>query len=210
MILEACVETLEQAIRAERLGAHRVELCSRLDLDGLTPDLELAQKVRDAISIPIHVMIRPFPRVIPDVYLYDDPEKDEILKSIDVFKTIGMQGFVVGVLDQNLNPDLKTLTLLAKASEGYNLTFHKAIDLCPDPLQSLNLLKTIDGITHVLTSGGAATAQQGIDTLRSMLEVAGTIELIVAGRVTNENLGNLHASLGARAYHGKRIVGELN
>ena len=37
MLVEACVETLEEALQAEKNGAHRIELCSRLDLDGLTP-----------------------------------------------------------------------------------------------------------------------------------------------------------------------------
>ena len=36
IFLEACVETLEEAILAEKRGANRLEICSRLDLDGLT------------------------------------------------------------------------------------------------------------------------------------------------------------------------------
>ena len=56
--LEACVETLEEAILAERNGANRLELCSRLDLDGLTPNLNLTKKIMEKISIPIKVMIR--------------------------------------------------------------------------------------------------------------------------------------------------------
>ena len=51
--LEACVETLEEAILAERNGANRLELCSRLDLDGLTPNLNLTKKIMEKISIPI-------------------------------------------------------------------------------------------------------------------------------------------------------------
>jgi copper homeostasis protein len=59
LILEACVETLEEAIKAEENGACRLELCSRLDLDGLTPDIELTKQVLEKVSIPIKVMIRP-------------------------------------------------------------------------------------------------------------------------------------------------------
>lgn len=39
-IKEACVEGLTQSINAENKGADRLELCARLDLDGLTPDIE--------------------------------------------------------------------------------------------------------------------------------------------------------------------------
>ena len=56
---EACIETLREAKVAEQLGADRLEYCSSLDLDGLTPlyeDIILAKK---DISIPLMVMIRP-------------------------------------------------------------------------------------------------------------------------------------------------------
>ena len=38
IIREACVGSVEQAMIAEKRNADRVELCSELDLDGLTPD----------------------------------------------------------------------------------------------------------------------------------------------------------------------------
>ena len=38
ILLEACVETLDEALLAQKKGADRVEICSRLDLDGLTPN----------------------------------------------------------------------------------------------------------------------------------------------------------------------------
>ena len=59
IIKEACVETFEEAILAEKKGANRVELCSRLDLDGLTPERKIIEKVLGALSIPIKIMIRP-------------------------------------------------------------------------------------------------------------------------------------------------------
>ena len=51
--LEACVETLEEAILAERNGANRLELCSRLDLDGLTPNLNLTKKIMSLNLVPV-------------------------------------------------------------------------------------------------------------------------------------------------------------
>ena len=58
LIKEACVETVEQAIKAEKNGADQIELCSRLDLDGLTPDFDVIRKVLSLIKIPVKVMIR--------------------------------------------------------------------------------------------------------------------------------------------------------
>ncbi len=40
MIKEACVETFKEALLAEQNGADRIELCSDLANDGLTPPVE--------------------------------------------------------------------------------------------------------------------------------------------------------------------------
>ena len=44
IIKEVCVDSLIDAICAQKNGADRIELCSRLDLDGLTPEKELIKK----------------------------------------------------------------------------------------------------------------------------------------------------------------------
>ena len=59
MIKEACVQTLDEALIAQQNGADRIELCSRLDLDGLTPSRDLIRSVKSKLTIPIKVMIRP-------------------------------------------------------------------------------------------------------------------------------------------------------
>ena len=53
IIKEACVETLDEAIFAQNKGADRIELCSDLALDGLTPSKKPFLKVLNHISIPI-------------------------------------------------------------------------------------------------------------------------------------------------------------
>ena len=79
IIKEACVETFDEAILAEKKGADRVELCSRLDLDGLTPERKLIEEVLGSLNIPIKVMIRPR----SGNFSYDDQElhkmRDDIL-----------------------------------------------------------------------------------------------------------------------------------
>jgi copper homeostasis protein len=57
-LLEVCVDHYEAAKQAVTLGAHRLELCSRLDVGGLTPPDELIKSCLDNLRVPIHVMIR--------------------------------------------------------------------------------------------------------------------------------------------------------
>ena len=58
MILEACVETADQAVLAEQNGADRIELCSHLEWDGLTPSDDLLNETLSRISIPVMAMVR--------------------------------------------------------------------------------------------------------------------------------------------------------
>ena len=43
-LIEVYVDTFDDALHAESKGANRIELCSHLSLDGLTPTLELKKK----------------------------------------------------------------------------------------------------------------------------------------------------------------------
>jgi len=82
MILEACVEGVDQAIRAEKLGATRIELCANLAADGLTPDHETIKKVKEELTIPIRVIIRPR----AGDFVYSEGEINTIKSSIDFCK----------------------------------------------------------------------------------------------------------------------------
>ena len=84
-IKEACVEGLHQAINAERFGAHRIELCSHLELDGLTPEVNTIIDVKKHLSIPIRVMIRPR----DGDFLYSNEELSLMKEQIRVCKELG-------------------------------------------------------------------------------------------------------------------------
>src|SRR4051812_17327621 len=57
--VEICATSIDEAIAAESGGAHRVELCSWLELDGLTPEPELIAGARHHLTIPVFVLVRP-------------------------------------------------------------------------------------------------------------------------------------------------------
>ena len=45
LIKEACVDSFNQARKAEMLGANRLEICKDLHLDGLTPKIDVVNKI---------------------------------------------------------------------------------------------------------------------------------------------------------------------
>ncbi|MEM1218708.1 MAG: copper homeostasis protein CutC [Bacteroidota bacterium] len=206
MRLEACVETLEECVLAQERGAQQLELCGNLAEDGLTPPLELVRQVLQKISIPVKVMVRPR----PGNFRYSEGELATMESDIIAFRALPIAGIVLGALQADQTIDLFATHRLAQLAGKLSVTFHKAIDATPDPVEAYRQLLTIPGITHVLSSGGASTAWEGRAPLKEMIRI-GTdhIRVIPAGKILPTNLSELDAYLGAETYHGRRIVGSL-
>ncbi len=47
-MLEVCVQSDQELIIAQSAGAQRIELCSKLEVGGLTPSIEMVQRCLDA------------------------------------------------------------------------------------------------------------------------------------------------------------------
>jgi copper homeostasis protein len=206
MILEACVETYQEALTAQSNGANRIELCSHLELDGLTPDTGLIEKVCAELNIPVMVMIRPR----GGNFVYSEPEIQEMERAIEVAKELGADGIVFGLLTSENRIDVANTRRLVIAASPLPVTFHKAIDAMQDPAEGVKQLLQIEGITRVLTSGGKPTAIEGATKIQEMIKIAdGKIIMLVAGKVIISNRKEIAAMTGAKELHGRRIVGEL-
>ena len=205
MIKEACVESFNEAKLAESRGADRIELCSDLANNGLTPSVELMKKVCSRLQIPVMVMARPR----AGNFVYSDKEIKQVKIAIDEAKQAGAAGVVFGLLTPENNIDEKNTRMLAKYAQPLPVTFHKAIDELDDPVEGVRILKTIPGIKRILTSGGKTTALEGQETIRKMiLEADGQVTILVAGKVLDSNVEQISKLTGAAELHGRRIVGE--
>jgi copper homeostasis protein len=206
VLLEACVENLDQALMAERNNADRIELCGRLDLGGITPPREMIISSVKQLSIPAKIMIRPR----GGNFIYSDSEV-ELMKSDIIFcKKNGIGEIVLGALTDKGEVDLPLIRYLSSLADPMKVTFHKAIDDVNDYMRSLEELSTLKTIESVLTSGTGKNAILGKPLLKNAIEIfSDTLSIIAAGSITNENIEKVHAELGAKEYHGKRIVGDL-
>jgi len=203
LIFEACVETLEEALAAERRGAKRIELCSALDQDGLTPSHELTIQCLKQLSIPIMAMVRPR----GDNFVYTEDELRQMEAEIKFFKSVGVAGVVFGILSADHTIDLENTSRLATLVFPLEVTFHKAIDYSGNVFKSFQELNEISGITRVLTSGGMDTAWVGRFVLLQMQEMPNRrIQIIAAGKVLPENRYEIAEFTGVKELHGRRIV----
>ena len=202
-ILEACVDTVEQAILAEKNGANRIELCANLSVGGLTPSKYLLLKTKAAVNLPIMAMARPR----SGNFIYSNKEIEAIKASIDLFKSLNLKGVVFGFLNDQNEIDLPLTREMVTYAKPLDVTFHKAIDLTIDPVLAARKIASIKGIQRILTSGGKKTAEEGKTILKEMQKSVGEKTIIlVAGKVTKYNINQLHHAIGAKEYHGRRIV----
>ena len=202
MIREKCIGSFLEALEAQELGAERVELCDNLTEGGTTPSYGTIKMVVEKLNIPAFVIIRP-----RGGDFYYTAEEIEIMKEdIKICKELGVKGVVIGALnrDNTINYDaIKDMIDLAKPM---SITFHKAIDELENPVTEVKKLANL-GVNRILTSGTKETALEGKNILREMIKEAGedTI-IIVAGKVTKDNLNEISNLIPAKEYHGKKIV----
>jgi copper homeostasis protein len=184
--LEIAVGSPDEAIEAKRCGADRLELSSGLDIGGLTPSLALFRAVREAVEIPIYVLLRPR----AGSFTYTRNEFAVMQADAEMFLAEGANGIVLGALEGDRiihRWQCRTLVDLAKGKA----VFHRAFDFLPEPLVALDELIEL-GFERVLTSGGATTAEAGTVRLAALVQHAGwQIEILPAGSIRPENVADL-------------------
>jgi copper homeostasis protein len=201
-ILEACVESLEEAVRAERAGADRLELCSALHTGGLFPDELLLKQVLREVSIPISVMIR----ARPGNFEYSENEISIMKEQINICRNFGVFGVVFGA-SKGTQLDYDRLNQLIEAAEGMSVTIHKVVDMIGDTKEHIEKLTEVSGIDRVLSSGGCQTAWEGRYAIKEMMNIAGDrFNIMPGGKVRATNVSELDDFLNAKEYHGRMIV----
>ena len=196
-LLEICVDNpagLEAAVAG---GADRIELCSALELGGLTPSaglLDMAVRT----GCPTHMMIRPR----AGGFVIEEDEAALMVEEIRLAIARGANGIVIGALGADGALDRDRLARFRDATRDAAIVLHRAIDLVPDPVAAVREAVAL-GYDKILSSGGARTAVEGAATLAAMVDAAGDRLSVIAGSgVTPENVARLVAATGVREIHG--------
>lgn len=212
MRLEIAVVSAAGAGTAAAEGADRVELCSSLELGGVTPSQGLMEASMEHVDgrLDIHPLIRSR----PGDFRYSASDVDTMVHEIRHLLAQGAHGVVVGALTASGDVDVRAIQRLMDAAKEAKpeaeLTFHRAIDQSRDPLAALEQLMEL-GFTRVLTSGHEATAGAGLPTLATMAELAsGALEIMAGGGLTLDDIPAMHAA-GLSAVHlsAKKTVSTL-
>jgi copper homeostasis protein len=192
----------ESAITAFENGADRIELCAGLSEGGTTPDFETVKHLREKINIPVFVMIRPR----GGDFTYSDEEFRQMKSDLIRLKSLNVDGFVFGILDENDEVNTEQNQELVELAKPYPCTFHRAFDRAGKLEQSLE--KVIGcGFTTILTSGQEANVSQGKENLKKLVErSAGRIEILVGGGLRSTNIEEIREFTKARYFHSSAIT----
>lgn len=197
MKLEICIDSYESFINAKEAGANRVEICSALDLDGISPSVGLVSKISKEKNIEKVVMIRPRPYD----FFYNDYEFEMMKEEIRIYKDFDIDGFVFGLLKKDGRIDLARTKELVELSRPKEVTFHRAFDYSKDGEEVIDDLIGI-GIKRILTSGKSPTAIEGIELLSRINHKYGKqIEIMAGSGVNYSNIEEIYRKSGIENFH---------
>lgn len=198
--IEVCVDSVVNALHAQRAGANRVEFCASLTEGGVTASHAQIVWARKLLQIPLYALIRPR----GGDFLYSDIEFDIIKSDIHFCGQSGCDGVVIGALCADGSVDMqKNGTLIDIAKQyGMGVTFHRAFDRCADMFKSLEDIILL-GCERILTSGGYNSAIEGINVISRLVQQAkGRISIMAGAGITPKNACQILKETGVDELHG--------
>ncbi|MDY1039068.1 copper homeostasis protein CutC [Lelliottia sp. CFBP8978] len=198
-LLEICCYSMECAVTAQQYGADRVELCAAPKEGGLTPSYGVLKSVRQNVTIPVHPIIRPR----GGDFCYSAGEFDAMLEDVAQVRELGFPGLVIGLLNEDGHIDMPRMRRIMTAAKGMAVTFHRAFDMCKEPLQAFENLAEL-GVARILTSGQQSSAEKGLKLITELKAHSGVPIIMAGAGVRASNLESfleagveeLHSSAG--------------
>lgn len=200
MIKEVAVGSISEAIQAEFQGADRIELCDNLLEGGTTPSYGTIVQAKKALHIPLVVMIRPR----GGNFIYTDLEFNTMLEDIKICADLNVDSIAIGMLTKDNQVDWPKLKQVLAIKKNLKITFHKAIDEVDDYQKTVLKLHELR-VDRILTSGKAQKAIDGLALINTIDQIA-DLEVVVAGKVTADNIDYLKDNLNTLSFHGKNIL----
>lgn len=195
--LESCCTDVEQIRRAQEAGARRIELCEKLAVGGVTPSAELLKAAISVAKVPVNVLVRPR----GGDFVFSAAEADSMLRDIELCREAGAAAVVIGALDSRGDVDMPLMRRLCDAASGMSVTFHRAFDVCADPLAAFEDVLAL-GCDRLLTSGHESDAFKGRFFIAELVErAAGRIIVMPGCGVRRSNIARIAADTGAVEFH---------
>lgn len=139
-------------------------------------------------------------------YQHSDIDMEIIKTDMNTLIDNGVDGFVFGALTPDRNIDIKKCRQVIDHAHGLPVTFHRAFDMTIPECKFQNVDKMVEcGFARILSSGLAATAEQGINALveiqKYILEKNYSLILMPGCGVTPNNAEHILQETGCKEFH---------
>lgn len=209
IIKEFCAENFTNIPKAIASGATRIELCDNLAVGGTTVSKGVMTETIAYCSekkVPVMAIIRPR----GGHFIYTDTEIKIMETDIYDAKQLGVDGVVIGCLNESNWIDEEAMGILLEAAQGLQITFHMAFD----HMSADNQFKAIDwlsenGVNRILTHGGPMDEpiEQHLEYINDLISYANNrITLLPGGGVSHHNIDTVTSFLKVNEVHGSHIV----
>ena len=182
MTCEVVVYNIESAFKAQEGGADRIELCDNPADGGTTPSQGTVEVVRQNVTMDLFVMLRPR----GGDFFYSSNEFHTMKRDLFQFQKLSVDGFVLGILNQDGTIDKKRCKELIDKARPLKVTCHRAFDMTRDPFEALEDCIEV-GFARILTSGHRSNAFEGAGLIGQLVEKARGRISIMAGSGVNED-----------------------
>ncbi len=198
VVLEACVASVADAVTAVQNGAQRLELNVGIELGGLTPSLGLLEQTKEAVDVPVLVMIR----TRGGGFCYTPSERRLMIRDAHALLEVGADGVVTGALTAQGEPDTRLIEDMRNVCRERELVFHMAFDLIKNSEHALEQMIGLR-VNRILTAGGQKTALAGQEVISNLVNKSnGRIEVLPGGGVNADNVREILVRTGCSQVHG--------
>ncbi len=195
-LVECCANSIQSAIQGELGGANRIELCSNLEIGGVTPSRKEIATLITSINIPVRILIRPR----AGNFIYSENELLQMIADIQFCKTIGCEGVVIGILHKDGSINKEQTKQLVKDAKPMCVTFHMAFDEGNNLQQNLEDVIAC-GCDTLLTAGQNKNVTNGLSNLEQLIKLANNRITILAGSGVNYTNTEALYKVGIRNLH---------
>jgi copper homeostasis protein len=200
--LEVACFNLASALIADEGGADRIELCDDFSAGGITPNYSSFETARKKITKDIFVMIRSR----GGNFTYTKTAFEKMQSDILYFKQRQADGFVFGILNEDLSINKEQNKLLVELAYPLPCTFHRAFDRSGDFGKNLEDVIAC-GFKTILTSGHTQSAIHGIAQLKTLIQKSkNRIQIMPGGGIRSSNISILKSELQTTYLHSSAII----
>src|ERR1044072_1403787 len=217
-VWEVIVCCVADAVEAQKGGASRLEVVRDLDRGGLTPSIQLVQAIKDAVDLPLRVMVRERDGygtrdencgAREDGYgVRNEAEVERLCVATREFAKLRVDGLVLGFLKKDqIDLDL-TARVLACAPETH-ATFHHAFENASDQQQAVLEINKLPQIDRILSHSGSGDLHERAQRLDRYVQIAAPeITIIAGGGIDLDAIALLKRTTSVREFHVGRAVRE--